>query len=70
MKMQPDPAHELHPYEINALIDWLLYRIDQPSRHQLAREFPEIYYRITGARICPCAAHTPEAHDRKVPDAR
>ncbi len=49
---RPRATDALQPWEIDAVIDWFMYRIDQEDRGRLMRDLPHTYNRLVGRDVC------------------
>jgi len=57
------PNHSrLEPWEINAVIDWLLYRLNCEHRRQLMQELPLTYNKLIGREIMAVVNTTDAAY--------
>jgi len=55
VKGRPDHASNLAPYEVNAVLDWFLYRMTADERVEMMHEFPAIYNKLVGQEIATVA---------------
>jgi hypothetical protein len=46
-----DHARELLPWEVNALVDWFVFRMGPEDRSRLMADLPSVYNRIHGREI-------------------
>lgn len=51
IKTRVDHERTLHPWEVNAVIDWFLYRLKPEDRGKLMRELPTTYNKLMGRKI-------------------
>jgi len=51
IKVIPNHARNLAPYEVQVFIDWVTYRWTGEDRQRFAQEFPALYNKIVGREV-------------------